>query len=108
MTKCSVDLDATFRALGDPTRRAVLSRLSRGPATVSELGEPFEMAMPSLMLHLKKLEETGLISSKKRGRVRTCFAELGPLEDAVAWLTSHQKLWQRRLDRLEAFLDDDA
>ncbi|MCR9166008.1 MAG: ArsR/SmtB family transcription factor [Nannocystaceae bacterium] len=108
MTKCFEGLDATFRALGDPTRRALLSRLARGPATVSELAEPFEMAMPSLMLHLRKLEEAGLIGSKKRGRVRTCFAELSHLDDAVTWLTSHQQLWQRRLDRLEAFLDDDA
>ena len=108
MPKCEADLDTTFRALADPTRRVLLGRLSRGPATVSELGKPFEMAMPSLMLHLKKLEEAGLIYSKKKGRVRTCFAELGPLEQAVEWLTSHQKLWQRRLDRPEAVLDEDA
>ncbi len=97
----------TFRALADPSRRALVTRLSRGSATVSELAEPFDMAMPSLLSHLRKLEQAGLIRSKKVGRVRTCFAELGPLNEAVRWMTSQRELWERRLDRLETFLDED-
>lgn len=99
-------LDGTFGALADPTRRAIVARLVQGPATVSELAEPFDMAMPSLMQHLKKLESAGLVSSRKKGRVRTCWAELAPLQDATKWLTSQQALWERRLDQLEAFLDE--
>lgn len=99
-------LSATFGALADPTRRAVIAQLARGPATVSELAEPFDMAMPSFLLHLRKLEGAGLLRSEKVGRVRTCYAELGPLQGATAWLESQHDLWNRRLDRLEAFLDD--
>jgi len=99
-------LDGTFGALADPTRRAIVARLVRGPATVSELAEPFDMAMPSLLQHLGKLESVGLVSSKKKGRVRTCWAELAPLKDATEWMTSQQALWERRLDQLEALLDE--
>ena len=106
MTKCEAALDATFGALAHPTRRALIERLARGPATVSELAEPFDLAMPSLMLHIGKLEEAGLIRSHKKGRVRTCFAELEPLQETVRWAKSQRDLWNRRLDRLEAFLDE--
>ncbi len=105
MPKCEADLDATFGALAHPTRRALVERLARGPATVSELGEPFDLAMPSLMLHIGKLEEAGLIRSQKQGRVRTCFAELEPLQETIRWAESQRDLWNRRLDQLEAFLD---
>ena len=101
-----MSVESTFRALSDPTRRALLARLSQGPATVSELAAPFDMAMPSLMLHVRKLEEAGLVRSKKQGRVRTCRANLAPFDDAIRWMTSQRDLWQRRLDRLEAFLDE--
>ena len=106
MPKCETALDATFGALAHPIRRALVERLAGGPATVSELAEPFDLAMPSLMLHLGKLEEAGLIRSQKKGRVRTCFAELEPLREAVRWAESQRELWNRRLDRLEAFLDE--
>lgn len=106
MPKCLAPLDATFGALADPTRRAIVAQLAHGPATVSELAEPFDMAMPSLLLHIRKLEQAGLVTSKKQGRVRTCRAELGPLNEAAQWMRSQQALWQRRLDRLEAFLDE--
>ena len=106
MTNHQATLDSTFRALADPTRRAILARLALGPATVSELGEPFAMAMPSLLQHLKKLEGAGLLTSKKHGRVRTCTAEVGPIREASTWLSEHQAHWERRLDALETFLDD--
>jgi DNA-binding transcriptional ArsR family regulator len=106
MPNCLATLDSTFGALSDPTRRAIIARLAQGPATVSELSEPFDMAMPSLLLHIKKLERAGLVTSKKTGRVRTCSAALGPLNEATQWMRSQQALWQRRLDRLEAFLDE--
>ncbi len=99
-------LDSTFGALADPTRRAIVARLAEGPATVSDLAEPFDMAMPSLLLHIKKLEKAGLVTSKKTGRVRTCSAALGPLNEATQWMKSQHTLWQQRLERLEAFLDE--
>lgn len=105
MTNHSATLDTTFAALANPTRRAILGRLAQGPATVTELARPFDMALPSLMLHLKKLEQVGLLRSTKQGRVRTCFVEAAPLEEAAAWLVPYKALWERRLDRLEALLD---
>ncbi len=106
MPNYAAALNTTFGALSDPTRRAIVARLAEGPATVSELARPFEMSMPSLMLHLKKLEEAGLMRSRKKGRTRTCFAELEPLKEAAVWLQSQQVLWERRLDRLETLLDE--
>lgn len=99
-------LDATFGALADPTRRAIVARLARGPATVSELADPFEMTMPSLLLHIQKLELAGLVGSRKVGRVRTCWAELACLGESAKWMKSQQLRWERRLDRLEALLDE--
>ena len=104
MPKQSPSLDRVFYALADPTRRAVLARLSRGPAAVSELAEPFDMALPSFSQHLKVLENCGLIHSKKEGRVRTVELSPEPLEAAENWMVEHRKLWERRLDQLDAFL----
>ena len=100
----SLDLDHVFHALSDPTRRAIVHRLSRGPATVSELAKPFAMAMPSLLQHLRVLEDSRLIRSEKAGRVRTC--EMQPLALSVAegWLAEQRALWQGRLDRMEAYV----
>ncbi|MBU1210778.1 MAG: metalloregulator ArsR/SmtB family transcription factor [Alphaproteobacteria bacterium] len=94
-------LDTVFRALADPTRRAVVQRLSRGPASVTELAEPFEMALPSFLQHLKVLEGSGLVRSKKSGRVRTF--EIAPEQLAVAehWIGKQREIWAGRLDRLE-------
>ena len=93
-----------FQALADPTRRAVLSRLTEGPATVSELAEPFEMALPSFLQHLKVLEASGLVASKKRGRVRTFNAQIKRLSEAEEWIAHQRAVWDGRLDRLDAYL----
>jgi DNA-binding transcriptional ArsR family regulator len=97
-------VDNVFRALSDPTRRHVLERLSRSSASVSELAEPFEMALPSFLQHLRILEESGLVKSHKTGRVRTY--ELSPkrLKLAEDWLSRQRSLWERRLDQLDAYL----
>ena len=97
-------IDGVFRALSDPTRRQVLERLGRSPASVSELAEPFDMALPSFMQHLKVLESTGLVRSDKQGRTRTYELEPGQLGIAEGWLAEQRSLWERRLDRLDEFL----
>lgn len=97
-------IDSVFRALADPTRRMVLERLGRSPASVSQLAEPFSMALPSFMEHLRLLEGCGLVKSAKSGRVRTY--ELAPqrLKQAEDWLARQRTLWERRLDQLDAYL----
>ena len=105
MTKYSPQLDSIFHALADPTRRAVLARLARGPASVGVLAEPFDMALPSLMQHIKKLEDGGLIETRKEGRTRQCALRpdaLAPVED---WLSAQRDMWNGRLDRLEAYIE---
>lgn len=97
-------LDDTFRALADPTRRAVVQALGRGPASVSELARPFEMALPSFLQHLKVLEESGLVTTAKSGRVRTCTLRRERLAAAETWLEAQRSLWTQRLDQLDAFV----
>ena len=97
-------LDTVFHALADPTRRGVLQRLSRGPASVSELAKPFGMALPSFLQHLRVLEDSGLVRSKKVGRVRTCEMEPEPLTAAEQWIAEQRALWDARLDRLDDYL----
>ena len=97
-------LDGVFQALADPTRRAVLTRLSRGPASVSDLAAPFEMALPSFMKHIRFLEGSGLITTRKAGRVRTCRIEKKPFAAAESWLSDQRALWEGRADRLEQFV----
>ena len=97
-------LDSVFRALADPTRRAVLHQLSQGPASVSELARPFEMALPSFLQHLQVLEDGGLIRSRKTGRVRTCEIRPDPLATAETWIAEQRAIWEGRLDRLDAYL----
>lgn len=104
MAKYSVNLDLAFAALADPTRRVIVSRLCEGPKTVSELSEPFELALPSLLKHVQVLEQSGLISSEKTGRVRTCKIEPGALHAAEAWIHRHIAAWEQRLDRMEAHI----
>lgn len=93
-----------FRALGDPTRLAVLERLAGGPAAVSELARGFDMALPSFTQHLKLLEEAGLVRSEKKGRVRTYRLQPRRLQAAEGWLARQRRLWERRLDQLDAYL----
>jgi DNA-binding transcriptional ArsR family regulator len=96
--------DHVFRALSDPTRRHVLERLSRSAASVSELAEPFEMALPSFLQHLRILEDSGLVRSHKKGRVRTYQLAPKRLKLAEDWLARQRSLWERRLDQLDAYL----
>jgi len=99
-------LDLTFRALADPTRRAVVQALGRGPATVGDLAKPFDMALPSFLQHLKMLEESGLVETRKQGRVRTCTLKPEALAAAESWLEAQRSLWTRRLDQLDSLVLD--
>ncbi|MGE0044838.1 MAG: ArsR/SmtB family transcription factor [Hyphomonadaceae bacterium] len=99
-------LDLVFHALADPSRRAVIERLSKGPASVSELAKPLNMALPSVMQHLALLEESGLIRSEKVGRVRTCRMDTAAIARVEKWLTQRRQSWERKLDRLGAYLDE--
>ena len=97
-------LDLLFQALADPARRAMVERLSRGPASVSALAQPLAMSLPAVMQHLRVLEASGLVRSEKVGRVRTCRIEPAALRTAERWITERQTSWERRLDRLREFL----
>ncbi|MCR8725346.1 ArsR/SmtB family transcription factor [Frigidibacter sp. ROC022] len=97
-------LNALFQALADPTRRAVLARLSAGPQPAGALAEPFGMALPSFMEHLKKLESGGLIETRKQGRTRICALRPGALAPARDWMEEQRALWDARLDNLEDHL----
>jgi DNA-binding transcriptional ArsR family regulator len=97
-------VDQIFHALGDPTRRALLERLSRGPMSVSELGEPFAISLAAVVQHLQVLEGCGVVRSEKAGRVRTCRLEPEGLKVAARWIAERQALWERRLDRLGEIL----
>jgi DNA-binding transcriptional ArsR family regulator len=97
-------VDGVFRALADPTRRRVLERLSRSPASVSELAAPFDMALPSFVQHLRLLEDAGLVSSRKDGRVRTFALAPDRLQLAEDWLGQQRAHWERRLDQLDEYL----
>jgi DNA-binding transcriptional ArsR family regulator len=99
-------LDRTFAALADPARRAMVERLTEGPATVSQLAAPLPMSLPAVMLHLKVLEDCGLVKSEKVGRVRTCRIEPQMLSQAEKWVSERRQMWERNLDRLGAFLDE--
>lgn len=96
-------LDLAFQALAHPTRRSVVERLGVGPASVSDLAAPFDMALPSFMEHLRMLEASGLVTSEKRGRVRTVRLRPGGVLPALHWLNEQRGLWEDRLDRLEAY-----
>lgn len=102
--KSPVSVDIVFRALADPTRRHVLERLSRSPRSVSELAAPFKMALPSFVEHLNILERSGLVASRKTGRVRTYAIVPGRLKLAEDWLGRQRHLWETRLDQLDAYL----
>lgn len=104
MSKYDPSLDLCFSALGDPTRRMILQRLARGAATVSELAEPHDMALPSFMEHLKKLEAAKLITSKKEGRTRICDLSPDAFTPARNWLTEQSVIWEGRLDRFDDYV----
>jgi DNA-binding transcriptional ArsR family regulator len=100
------DLDAVFHALADPTRRAIVARLCESPASVSELAKPFAMSLPAIVQHLQVLERSGLVRSEKIGRVRSCSVVPAAVRAAESWLGLRRTSAERRLDRLEKFLDD--
>ena len=99
-------LDATFAALADPTRRAILARLASGQASVTELAEPFAMSQPAVSKHLKVLERAGLISRGRDAQRRPSRLEAEPLAEATEWLERHRRLWEGNFERLDALLDD--
>lgn len=101
-------LDAIFQALGDPARREMVDRLSRGPASVSELAKPLSMTLSAVVQHLQVLEASGLVRSEKLGRVRTCRLEASVLKRAERWLASRRAHWDQHFDRLGEYLDEQA
>jgi DNA-binding transcriptional ArsR family regulator len=105
MVKRSADpLDATFAALADPTRRAIVERLSRGEASVGELAAPFDMSLPAVSKHLSVLEGAGLIARRKDGRVRHCELREEPMRGALQWIATYGRFWEDQLDSLGKFL----
>ena len=107
MLKHSQTLDLMFQALADPSRRAMIERLSRGPASVSELAKPLEMSLPAVVQHLQVLEECGLVRTEKIGRVRTCRLEPTGFAILEQWIRDRRSIWQRRLDQLGDFLAEE-
>jgi DNA-binding transcriptional ArsR family regulator len=99
-------LDQAFHALADPSRRAIVGRLTRGPASVSELAEPLPMSLPAVTQHLRVLQDSGLIRSEKVGRVRRCRLEAAQLGAVERWIADHRTAWETRLDRLGDVLDE--
>ncbi len=99
-------LDNVFHALADPSRRAMLDRLTRGPATVSQLAEPFAMSLAGVVQHVQVLERSGLVQTEKRGRTRTCRIEPAVLRSAEHWIADRRVGWERHLDRLGEILAD--
>jgi DNA-binding transcriptional ArsR family regulator len=97
-------LSATFSALADPTRRAILARLILGEASVGDLAQPFAMSLPAVSKHLKVLERAGLITRGREAQWRPCRLKADPMKDAAAWLEQYQRFWDQRLDRLEGYL----
>jgi DNA-binding transcriptional ArsR family regulator len=110
MSGPKITIDRVFHALGDPTRRAILGRLSRGPSSVSRLAEPLDITLTAVAQHLQVLQESGLVHTEKVGRVRTCRIEPTGFTVLEKWIGDHRSLWERRLDRLGDLLaesDDD-
>ncbi len=106
MTKYDPELSLIFRSLADPTRRSILARLAEEPAPVTDLADPTGLKLPTVMRHLSVLEEAGLITTSKDGRVRTCALVPGALDPARTWLDEQQAIWEARLDRLDGFVMD--
>ncbi|GAB2592129.1 transcriptional regulator [Paractinoplanes abujensis] len=106
MLNHSLSLDLMYAALADGSRRSMVERLSRGPATVKQLAEPLVMSLPAVMQHLRVLEESGIVRSQKTGRVRTCYLEPVALDAAEQWIAERRAGWLSRLDRLGDFLEE--
>ena len=108
MVNYSANLDMTFSALSDPTRRAILSQLAKGEASIMELASPFEMSLPAVSKHVRVLEDAGLLIRRKRGRVHYCRLNARPLRDAAQWLVFYQQFWDTKLDALANFLEESS
>ena len=104
----SDDLDRIFRALSDPTRRAILHRLAEGDAPVSELAAPFDMSLPAFTKHLNVLRRAGLLETEKSGRVRRCHIDHRPLQQVADWIAEYRQFWDTRLDRLDDYFKKSA
>jgi DNA-binding transcriptional ArsR family regulator len=98
-------LDATFAALADPTRRAILARLASGEATVSELAEPFEISLPAVSKHLKVLRRAGLVEEGRQAQWRPCRLTPGPLKEVSDWINEYRRFWEESFERLDEYLD---
>lgn len=107
MARRKIDIDRLFHALGDPTRRAMLDRLSQGPLSVSALAEPLGITLTAVAQHLQILEECGLAHTEKLGRVRTCRIESVGFDVLEQWIRDHRTIWERKLDRLGALLEEE-
>ncbi len=103
-----LSLDLTFAALADPSRRSMVERLSRGPASVKELARPLSMSLPAVLQHLQVLQDSGLVRSEKAGRVRTCRLEPAALSAAEGWIADRRRGWEQRLDRLDEYLKEEG
>ena len=102
----AAQLDATFAALADPTRRAILARLAAGEASVKELAEPFDMTLPAVTKHLKVLQRAGLITQGRRAQWRPCRLEASPLREVAGWVEQYRRFWDESLDRLDEYLKE--
>jgi DNA-binding transcriptional ArsR family regulator len=98
-------LDATFSALGDPTRRAILARLSQGESSIVELAKPFDFSLPAILKHVRVLEDAGLLARQKNGRVNRCRLRTKPMRDAAAWMEEYRQFWERKIGALANFLE---
>lgn len=108
MVKYNRELDATFQALADPTRRAIVAALARGQASVSELARPHRMSLPAVMKHLRVLQKAGLVTQKKSGRVRQCRLGPRPLKRAEAWIAQYGAFWDTQFDALDRYLSQQS
>ncbi len=105
MVKCSSKLDTIFAALSDPTRRAILSRLARGDLSVGELARPFDVSLPAVSRHLRVLQQAGLLTQDRQGRVRRCRLQAAPMRAAAAWIQRYHRFWTGQLDALAQFVE---
>jgi DNA-binding transcriptional ArsR family regulator len=108
MVYYSIELDQTFYALSDPTRRAIISRLAEGEISILELASPFDMSLPAVSKHIRVLEKAGLLTRKKQGRVQYCRLNANPMREAAKWLVFYQKFWEAKLDSLTNFLEENS
>jgi DNA-binding transcriptional ArsR family regulator len=108
MVNYSVELNNTFSALSDPTRRAIISKLAKGDMPIMELASPFDMSLPAVSKHIRVLEKGGLLIRRKQGRVHYCRLNAKPLRDAAKWLAFYQQFWDAKLDSLANFLEENS